>query len=257
MLTKENLISFGIRQGDLLVVSSDITGYLLSGYRDNGVMPDVNELIDLLYNAVGNDGTLVIPTFTWDFCSGKTFDWRTTEGKVGLLGNVALRRNDFKRTKHPLYSFMVKGKYQKVLCDMNNTDSFGADSPFAFFDEHQAKTLLFGITLQEGYTFAHYVEQLGKPPYRYIKNFTAPYIDENGIEENRTYSMFVRKLDQDVTSAYEELENYLLELGVSKRFVVDEIAYTVIDMHASLKPILDDVLYNRSRKFCRYKDQNN
>lgn len=245
-----------INKGDFLVVSSDITSYLLEGFRETGVFPDVNLLIDSLYELVGKEGTLVFPTFNWDYCAGNTFDWRKTEGKVGHLGNTALKRKDFKRTKHPIYSFVVKGKYQEELCSLNNTDSFGIDSPFAFFDKKYAKSLLFGIGLQEGFTFAHYAEQVGKAPYRYIKNFTAPYIDENGVEEVRTYSMFVRRLDLDVVADLSKLESLLINKKVAKRIVVNDIPYTIIDMHSSLPLIVSDVKNNRSRSLYSYKGQN-
>lgn len=245
-----------IKEGDFIVVSSDITSYLLEGFRETGAFPDVDLLVDSLFELVGKEGTLVFPTFNWDFCSGHTFDWRKTEGKVGHLGNAALKRKDFKRTKHPLYSFVVKGKYQEELCSLNNKDSFGIDSPFAFFDKHHAKSLLFGIGLQEGFTFAHYAEQIGGAPYRYIKNFTATYIDENGAEEEKTYSMFVRRLDLDVVADLSKLELLLIKEKVAKRIVVNDIPYTIIDMHSSLPLIVNDIKNNRSRSLYSYKGQN-
>ena len=44
------------------------------------------------------------------FCEGKDFDYKKTQSKCGLLSNIALKRDDFLRTKNPIYSFAVTGK---------------------------------------------------------------------------------------------------------------------------------------------------
>ncbi len=47
-------------------------------------------------------------------------------------------------------------------------------------------------------TFYHHVEEMKRVPYRYFKDFTAPYINREGIEAMRTYQMYVRDLDRGV-----------------------------------------------------------
>ena len=102
-----------IGTGDLLTVSSDIktllfrmsTEYNVRGRSERNAA--LNELIDTLQAAVGTEGTLLFPVFSWDWCRGKGFDLRTTKGEVGTLQNWVLEnRPDFLRTRHPMYSFM-------------------------------------------------------------------------------------------------------------------------------------------------------
>ena len=50
---------------------------------------------------------ILFPTFNWDFCKGKSFNYNNTRSMTGSLSNVALKRPDFKRSKNPIYSFAV------------------------------------------------------------------------------------------------------------------------------------------------------
>lgn len=76
---------------------------------------DPDKLIDAICDTVGEEGTVLIRMFSWDFCHGKGYDARHTSSQVGALGNIALKRSDFRRTKHPMYSWMVWGNYQDYL----------------------------------------------------------------------------------------------------------------------------------------------
>ena len=122
----------GIQKGDIVLISSDAKLMLYDALAHRKPL-DLNSFIDGLIDAVGEDGTVIFPTYNWGFCKGETFDYLHTPCKTGVLGKIALGRKDFKRTKHPIYSFAVYGKHQKYLCDLDNLDSFGMYSPFGFF----------------------------------------------------------------------------------------------------------------------------
>ena len=203
-----------IKKGDILHLSSDISALAINGLR-NGENFDANVFIDSFMDIIGSNGTLIFPTYTWDFCSGKTFDYRSAPCKTGVLAAATLKRKDFKRTRHPLYSFTVWGRDQELLVGMENKSSFGADSPFGYMYRNKAKNLLIGVDLNIGYTFIHFVEeQVGGLSYRYQKDFLARYIDENGVESSRTYSMLVRDLDMDVVIKFNPFEELFIKAGV-------------------------------------------
>ena len=116
----------GIQRGDVVLLTSDITDLFMQ-CQEHGEHFDANILLDRFQEAIGEEGTLLIPTYNWGFCQGKTFDYRRTPSKTGAIGNAALRRKDFIRTKHPIYSFAVWGKDTGELVAMDNVESFGAD----------------------------------------------------------------------------------------------------------------------------------
>jgi aminoglycoside 3-N-acetyltransferase len=163
---------FNLQKGEIVLVTSDLTALmLLTRDYEEPIMPDI--LIDYLQMAVGNDGTLLFPTYNWDYCKGITFNYNSTRCKTGALGVAALKRSDFIRTRHPIYSFAVWGKDSKKLYEMDNISSFGSDSPFAYLHENNAKNIIIDVSYQNCFTFAHYVEEccMEYVPYRYLKTF--------------------------------------------------------------------------------------
>ena len=82
-----------INKGDKILVSSNIVRILINFKKEN-IKFNPNYIIDLLKEKIGKDGTLLFPTFNWDFCRGKTFNYHLTPSKTGTLSQAALKRND-------------------------------------------------------------------------------------------------------------------------------------------------------------------
>ena len=243
-----------INRGDNIFVTSDVK-QLLYSLVSNDDDSDLNILIDGIIDIIGEEGTLVFPTFNWDFCKGVPFDIKKTPCKTGSLGKIALKRDDFRRTKHPLYSFAVWGKGQEEMCEMNNKSSFGIDSPFTFMTENGFKNLFIDKDLGHSFVYVHYVEEQTGITYRYLKDFTADYIDEDGNVSKRTYSMNVRDLDLDVTNVIDVFEEEFMAKGVEEQFTINDIEYKLIDLKGSFPIIAEDVKHNRSRRVCSYVGQ--
>ena len=64
ILNELNIIS-----GDKILVSSNIMNLLILLKKYNEKF-DPNKIIDSLIEKVSPDGTLMFPTFNWDFCEG-------------------------------------------------------------------------------------------------------------------------------------------------------------------------------------------
>lgn len=254
---KELASHLGINKGDRVYVTSDVKE-LLYGLMHHEDETDLSVLIDGIIDIIGEEGSLVFPTFNWSFCGGTPFDYYKTPCKTGSLGKIALKRDDFKRTKHPIYSFAVWGKDKEAMCALNNKSSFGSDSPFAFMVENGYRNLFIDKDLEHSFVFVHYVEQsVGHIHYRYLKDFTAEYTDENGITDIRTYDMNVRDLDMDVTNVIYAFEDEFIEKGVMKRFYINDLEYKIIELKDAYPIIAEDVRHNRSRRVCSYIGQDN
>ena len=63
-----------IQAGDIVFVSSDITKIGIDAKR-HGENIDIHKWIDALIKAVGKTGTVIFPTYNWDFCKGIPFDY--------------------------------------------------------------------------------------------------------------------------------------------------------------------------------------
>lgn len=235
---------FELQKGDFVVITGDFNKFILSQKRvDKNYNP--NTLINQIINRIGNSGTLMFQTFSWDFCHGLGFDIKRSKSKTGALGNLALKRDDFKRTKHPIYSFAVYGKAQNELANLNNSDSFGKDSPFALMHQNKAKMIVVNLELNHSFTFVHYAEQSCGIDYRFNKEFKGEYIDENGVKSEKTYSMFVRK--EGVFTELKELECEFLKQKTMKINIFLDNEIKIIDLKTAYDIIKNDILNNAAK----------
>ncbi len=257
----ENYVSFkdiplmwGIKEGDVVYVSSDVSR-LFKVCQEHGELFGYHDFIDAIIKVVGKEGTVLFPTFNWDFCHDIPFNYKKTMSQTGILGHVAMKRPDFKRTKHPIYSFAVYGKDQDLLCNMDNVSSFGQDSPFAYLEKVKAHNILVDVPYIHCFTFMHYIEQKVGVTYRYEKMFTGDYIDENKVKQRKSYSMYVRNLDLDVVNDMTEMGNLLDAKRISILQIINGIEFRNVDLAACVPLFEDDIKNNRSKKICKFKGQ--
>lgn len=235
-----------IGQGDKIWLSSEIVN-LVFLCRRAGVEFDASELLDCFQKAVGEKGTLLLPTFCFSFSDTGKYDYVHSKGNTGALGNVALRRNDFCRTKHPMHSFAVWGGDQEELCAMENKHSFGADSPFAYCKEKNIKQIMLGTDYVHSMTFIHYAETMCAVPYRFEKSFTGIYVTRDGREEERIYDYAARRLDVGATEEFNRMGTILEEHGVAQ--VKDYCGFVsrIVRLGDSYDLICEDILCNQCR----------
>ncbi len=256
---RDKLSELGALKGGIIYVGSDITGLIVQAQKELGIKTRdernayINELIDALKEQVTEEGTLLFPVYSWDFCRGKGFDIRKTQGEVGALNNFVLNeRSDFRRTKHPIYSFMVWGRDADLLCDMNNQEAWGPASPFKYLHENNAIELDLNVTALRSMTFKHYVEQSVRVPYRYPKYFMGRYTDENGITEERTYSMYVRDLSVELESS--QTNEFFNAGGAGKQVLFRNLNLYAIDLGRAYELLKDDLLTNNGRNVYSFEN---
>lgn len=251
---KDTLATLGIGKGDILYIASDATLLLMEARKKYGVKTGkerdafLNSFVDALQECVGTEGTLLFPVFTWEFCRGNGFDVRSTPGEVGALNNWVLsKRMDFRRTRHPLYSFMVWGSEAETFLAMDNVDAWDEKSPFAYLHHNNGKMLLLNVSLQRAFTFMHYVGRSIRVPYRYLKNFRGLYTDVNGETTERSYVMYVR--DLDIVSQEYEPEEMLEKPGAMRAAVWENLTLKCIDLPMAYDIVKDDLM-NHGGKQC-------
>lgn len=250
-LYDELIEKMDIKEGEDIFIASDILKIGLKFY-ELGQNFNMDTFINKIQEKITIKGTIVFPTYNWDFCKGIAFDYKKTKSKTGVLSQKALKREDFLRTKHPIYSFAVWGKDSKVLYSLNNSSSFGKDSLFSYFKENNYKMIFLDVSFTNSLTFTHHMEEILNAPYRFSKNFTAKYIDENNKEEFRTYSMYVRYLEFDVGNNMDKLEKIAEEKDILKENKFYEISIKNAKLKELSKLIEEDILYNNSLNIAQY-----
>lgn len=237
----------GIKKGDILDIASGLASIIIY-CRSRKLKFDANHLLDTLKESVGIEGTLMVRAFTWDFCHDIPFDILNSTSRVGVLGDEAMKRKDFMRTQHPIYSWMVWGKYQKYLCEMENIRSFGESTPFDFLYKNHAKQICIG-NIAWVFTQRHHIEQLANVPYRYEKTFKGKYTDANGNQSIRSYSMYVRKLELTLKySDYPEVKHEWENAGIRKYKSWNGIHCSSIKIKEVSDYVYDDLLHNYGKK---------
>lgn len=243
----------------MLYVASDIAGVLVDARKELEITTGEDRslfcdgIVNVLQELVGRKGLVLFPVFSWAFCKGAAFDCCRTKGEVGILGNhILFHRSDFARTSHPIYSFMTWGQNAEMLCRMQNQESWGRQSPFTYLHGAGAKQLNLNVSTQRSFTFQHYVEQSLEVPYRYPKYFMGRYIDMNGNEEVRTYSMYVQDLDIEMKEYMPE--EFVLNSGCAKRTGWRTVYFTVIDYRKAYDVLERDLRENGGMNLYSFKN---
>lgn len=230
----------GLERGGTVYLSSD-TMQMIMRERQNGTKFDGVLFLESFLDELGDEGTLCLPTFNFEFCEKGYYDIKKSRGMTGALGNVALGHPSFKRTSHPMHSFAVAGREQELLCSLDHADSFDEQSPFHFFYENNAVQVIAGTDYQRAMTFVHYVENCCKVPYRYYKNFTGTYKGYDDVLETRTIRYYARNLEVNPIEKFNRIGRVLEEEKISRETVINGISFIIVDLAASFDVIRDNI----------------
>ena len=245
----KNLIyNIEIKKKDFIFLVSDITK-LMFYFKKKNIDFNINFFLDTILEAIGKDGTLVLPTYNWDFCKGVKFDYYKTQSVTGVLGKVALKRNDFIRTTNPIYSFAVAGKEKDKLYNLKHSSCFGEDSPFSYFHKNNVKYLSIGVDYKFlGFTPVHYVEEKVGVSYRYFKDFKGKYIDKNREQKDVTYKFYVKNLSKvSMTGIKAETEDQLISIRAMKKYYFCEENFMTIHLGPALDYLIEDTRINNEK----------
>ncbi len=244
MVYEEIVGRFGLKRGDRVWLSSELIQLALA-FRKKGIRFDGSALLDAFQEAIGSEGTLMLPVFSFEFSNNQYYDIIKTRGTTGALGNMALDRQDFLRTRHPMHSFAVWGKDRERLAAMENRHSFGVDSPFAYCIGSRVKQVMLGTDYVHAMTFIHYAETACGVPYRFAKSFTGTYVDEQGVGGQRTYDYAARKLEIEPTEQFNRMGGILEQKGLAEKIDMDGLACYIVDLAGSYPVICRDIIENK------------
>jgi len=179
----------GLGEGDVVLVHSSLSAF---GRVDGGA----DAVIDALLDAVGESGTVVVPTFTWGAnhdATGVTFDVKhsSCKGEVGIIPETFRLREDARRSTHICHSVAAIGPHTDAV--MGGPSSFGEGSTFHQLYELDAWCLLLGVEFTSC-TELHAVEEYMRVPYRHHRDFPqSTVILEDGTEVPSDSIEFLRE----------------------------------------------------------------
>src|SRR6266511_3845188 len=219
MLTFEKLVEgfreLGVEEGDTLLVHSSYKSF---GEVEGGPQT----VIRALDAALGTQGTLIMPTFNFDFNKGVPWDVRTTPSKMGVLTELVRKDPRAKRVFHPFYSFAILGQRAEMLGSMRYKSSYERNSVFGKLRDLDGKIMVIGLSYTNSMTFFHHIEQMEGVDYRFLKQFTGEVTDENGKTYTDTFEMLVRDINKGVITEVDPMGALMEQAGVIKSAKIGE-----------------------------------
>ncbi len=171
-----------VKKGDLVMIHSSLDRLNLNFSSFDS--------LDILLDIVGEEGTLVFPTFpkltSFKFLEeGHTFNIRKTASYTGLLSELARRHKSAIRSLHPTKSVVAIGKLAQEITTGHNLSPYPYDSnsPFAKLGNLDGKII--GLGVRTTYLSAvHVVDDIEReifPINPYLtKLYQTECIDYNG-----------------------------------------------------------------------------
>ncbi len=155
-----DLISLGVRPGDLLMVHSSLRSI---GLVEGG--PET--VVDALLQALGPQGTLVVPTFTYPTAGDSkfVFDPVHTPSQMGAISEAARRRPQAHRSIHLAHSIAAIGPLAETIATAGGASGWDVDSPMRQVFDRNGRYLLLGVPYQN-LTAMHLCEVWLELPYR-------------------------------------------------------------------------------------------
>lgn len=152
-----DLRAAGINRGDSLIIHAS--------FKSLGPVADgPATVVDALLNAVGPEGTLLMPTFADPQPNGE-FHLATTPSRVGAVSEAFRTHAAAIRSHHPTHPVSATGaRAAEFISGHENTSGLGVDSPFHRAALAGAKQMMIGCTFRAA-SIVHVAEAIAKVPY--------------------------------------------------------------------------------------------
>jgi len=153
----------GIERGDAVMAHTSFAQFA-------GFQGGLSDVIKTLQAAVGEEGTLLIPTLPFDGAaidyvkSGAITDIARTPSRMGFITEIFRRLPGVTRSIHPTHAIAIWGKDASTIAAGHHTAATpcGVGTPFHQLLERKGKVLLAGVSIRT-MTFYHCVEELIEP----------------------------------------------------------------------------------------------
>jgi len=237
---EQKLRQMSISDGNLLIVHSSY-----NALKPTGATP--NDIIDMLLELIGPNGTLALPTIpTYSNVSelGRhlitrdvseeviEYNPQRTPSGTGIITNIFLTYPGVVRSKHPLNTMAALGPLAEQIIK-NNLDGYeplpcGVNSSWKFCADNNAKILALGVDMAHSLTMIHVAEDINPdkwPADWYRKRKCRIIENENQIE------IIVRERHPKWAMYYAERTLYkdLLKSGIMKSDSLEGIRIELID----------------------------
>ena len=202
--------SLNISAGDNVMVHGFFPslGVLQGGY---------STFFDTLLQTVGNNGGIIIPTFTYSHCHNEVYDVVKTGSTIGAFTNFFIENYPCYRNLEPNFSMAALGGDAEKIINRDTDFVFGKQGIYQKIEDANVKFLLVGIGWDQGLSYSMHVEHTFGVDYRYDKEFFGTTIDHEGKEIQQRSVHYVRDLDRNAERYRTRLGIVLEEKGIAQK----------------------------------------
>lgn len=229
----------GIGPGDTVLVHSALSG----------MSCDPETLLQTLRDVLGDDGTLVVPTFTPTFrreSPDGVFDIGSSPSEVGYFTELVRKHPESTRNVDPTHSFAALGARAAEFGRLHTRSTYDRNNVLGRLHDLGAEVL--GIGLEQfgrSMTFFHYVEQQEGVArqgwnYRHEKRFPGTVV-VNGKAFTVQHTIHVQDFERGVTYDFAPLGDALDDAGLTRRArAVDKefVAWTTAEAYDRIADVI-------------------
>jgi aminoglycoside 3-N-acetyltransferase len=236
IVTKQNIVDelqkAGIFSGEVLMLHASLSKI---GFVEQGA----HTVIDAFMEAVGIEGTLVMPAFpvvgfNYDYLStNPVFNYYLTPSKMGIITEVFRNKSHVIRSLHPTDSVCAVGKHAEYLVKdhFNQLTPYNTNSPFYRLCELKAKIVLLGVdlnSLTNFHTSEDAIPNFQFPVY-HPTEFRVGLEDENGFM--KTMLTKVHNPEWSKKRKCNEFIFHFEKAGFLKHFTIGDANCMIIDAY--------------------------
>lgn len=234
IVRKEDIVTglreLGIKEGDVILVHSSLSSF---GHVEGGA----DTVIDALLEAVGEKGTVIVPTLTGSeelsADNPPVFSPSSTPCWTGLIPETFRKRKNAVRSRHPTHSVAAIGAMATYITEGHEycETPCGVGSPYFKLAELGGRILFLGVGLWCNTTM-HTVEELAKVPYHLQPNpVDAKIVNDDGTVDVVRIKIHLYGYERD----FEKMEPILLSKGFMR---VGKVGNAVIRL-VEAKPMVE------------------
>lgn len=210
-----------MRRGDHLTVHSRLLSF---GCIEGGA----EMVFRCLREAVGAQGTIVVPTYT--LAAGTIYDRANTPSQgVGILCEYVRTLPGVVRSACPMHNHAGIGDLAPVLEMPDGTVSIGKGSDFDALHQAGFRLLLLGTGFSTGASFIHHVETIAAVPYRQWYDIPRQYVVPRGSIATMTCRYYGRP-DDRIIENFDCIEGHLVNAGFTKVIAAPLGASRLVDL---------------------------
>lgn len=236
-VTKEDIMTglkdLGLSAKDTVMVHSSLSSF---GWVERGAVTVVKALLEIL----GEEGTLVVPTFSHYLRSGEDlWDRESTPSLMGVISETVRTWPGAIRSSHAAHPISAIGPNAQLLCKLHKT-GFGHDSPFKTLVDIGAYILLIGV----GYnncTIFHFLEVEADVPYRVLEERKATIIIDGKRYEDGSAWEYTRL--EGAVNDFVPFGKLLERKGIANTTFIGKskvILFNARDMFKLAKEVIED-----------------